>query len=486
MARIASLLALASALALLGAGLAEAAPRVRPEGSKRVATVESLAQGPQLVAGRVAWLDSSSRCIGECRDVASDFTEATRYSLRVSRPRRRPRVLYTSRSSSGTLGGTADTFGGGFEFALSRTFLATEATKEFEGREYSSFGLRLTAGPRPRSPRRAKLARVAGCSAEGIAGESSGFVLSGALLVYDDTPCSRRTPDRFSLRDLSTGRTRSEVLPGSVAIADLAAAGSFVAVSLYAYDRSTRQTTYSIGVFRRDREGAIAVVPVGASHPSIDLQRDGRVAICTDDGRLATFSASDPQLRELGSCEGSVRIASDRIVSRARVRGRAAGLQVSDLAGRRVTLAALGRIDLHGFDFDGRAVAYALDRCDGGTEILRSPASARDRRRLFVKCPAFIRTRRVLGVRAGGRTRFALGCPRGCAGYFELVGGRYVIASGSFERGRGRSTVNVRLARYGRRALARHGGRLRVKLKLTLDDRDAGRSSVSRRLRLTR
>jgi len=92
----------------------------------------------------------------------------------------------------------------------------------------------------------------------------------------------------------------------------------------------------------------------------------------------------------------------------------------------------------------------------------------------------------VLGVHAGERTRFAFGCPRGCAGYFELVGGRYVIASGSFERGRGRSTVNVRLTRYGRRALARRGGRLRVKLKLTVDDRDAGRSSVSRRLRLTR
>lgn len=200
--------------------LAEAAPRVRPEGSKRVATVESPAQGPQLVGGRVAWLDSSSRCIGECRDVASDFTEATRYSLRVSRPRRRPRVLYTSKSSSGTLGGTADTFGGGFEFALSRAFLATETTKEFEGREYSSFGLRLTAGPRPRSregrswrgwpgaPRRASRARAPGSSCRARCWSTTTRPAAGARRIASACGISRPgAPARRCFPALSPSRT---------------------------------------------------------------------------------------------------------------------------------------------------------------------------------------------------------------------------------------------------------------------------------------
>lgn len=88
-------LTISAGLALAIAPQAAAAPRALPEGSTPVATVEGLAQAPELVDSRIAWLDSSYDCISGCRDSSGDFTERQTHRLRISRPRGEPRVLYT-------------------------------------------------------------------------------------------------------------------------------------------------------------------------------------------------------------------------------------------------------------------------------------------------------------------------------------------------------------------------------------------------------
>jgi len=321
-----------------------------------------------------------------------------------------------------------------------------------------------------------------------LSGPGSAFALSGALLVHDSTPCRKRerTPNRITLRDLSTGSRRSEQLARDREVRGLAAAGRFAAVSLgtrFDPDGPDLEDVYSIAVFARGRRGPVVTVPVGGSIPSFDVQRDGRVAVCSEAGRLSTFSPDEPEPRELGPCRGAPRVAGNRIVYEA-PRGR--GIQVSDLAGKRSTIAPIGTVDSSGLDFDGRNLAYGLDRCVGGTEILRTTVTTRGRGRPYVTCPAFIRSRGRLTMISAARTRFALGCPRGCSGFFQLFGARDVIASGTFERPPGRSTVRALLTRYGKRALARRGNDLRVKLKVTVSDRDGDSRHVLRTLRLTR
>lgn len=465
---------------------AAAAPRAWPEGSTPVATVDGLAQGPLLVDSRIAWLDSSSECVSGCRGAFGDFTERQRYRLRVSRGSGKPRILYTTTRSGGSLGGGADSFGASVDFALSESFLAVVTTSSFDGREDSSFGFRLDAGRRPRSAKQTTLERLASCSNFGISEPDAAFALSGALLVRETDPCreSQDAPSAIALRDLATGDGRSEPLPDDRFLGRIAAAGRFVAASMgkaFDPDDPDAERGHVVALYDRDRPGAIATVPAGKQGPSFDVQPDGRVAICSDDGRLSTFSPSEREPRDLGGCEAGPSIASDRIVFRAH----GGDLQVTDLAGRRETIAPLGSLASTRPDFDGRVITYGVPRCvDGDTEILRMPVTARSRVGPFVKCPASIQSGR-LTVRGKGRTQFRLGCPRGCSGFFDLVGPRYTIASGSFNRRAGRSTVNVRLDRYGRRVLARSGS-LRVKLELTVDNRDGNRRKVTRTLRLTR
>lgn len=481
-------LALCAGLALLAASPAAAAPREWPGGSKPVATVENLSQGPELVGSRIAWLDSTSECIRGCGPSFDDFTERQRYALRVSRPRGKPQVLYTATSSSGTAGGQADDFGGDVSFGLSRSFLAVGSNAIFDGREDSSFDVDLAGGPRPRSAGSSALRRITRCSfSTGLSGPGSAFALSGPLLVHDSTPCRKRenAAERVTLRDLASGWRRSEQLPSDRAVFSVAAAGRYAAVALATkFDPSgpDLEDVYSIALFSRDRRGPIIDVPLGDRIPSFDVQDDGRVAACTEDGRLSTFSPEEPQPRPLGSCTGDPRIADDRIVFRA---GRRSGIQISNLAGKRSTVAPIGSLQSFALDFDGRSVAYDLERCFGGTELLRVPATTRGRGRPYVECPASIRSRGRLTMRSATRTRFSLRCPRGCSGSFDLFGARSVIASGVFERGPGRSTVRALLSRSGRRALARRGS-LRVKLKVTVGDRDDRQRRVFRTLRLTR
>lgn len=476
---------------LLGAGLffvavvpAGGATRAWPEGSTPVATVEGLTQGPQLVDSRIAWLDSSYECISGCRDSSGDFTERETYRLRISRPRGKPSVLYTATSKSGAIGG-ADSFGGSLRFALSGSFLAALATSSFDGREDSSFDLRLAAGPRPRSAGSKTLQRITSCSGTGFSGPGGAFALSDALLVHDATPCTGAdgVPSRIAFRDLSTGRRRVEDLPEDRVLDGAAAAGRFVAVSLAKrVDFDDPEPEHFVALFDSERPGAIATAPAGRNSTSFDVQADGRVAICSDGGQLSTFSPTAPEPRDLGRCEGSVKIARDRVVFRAPE----GDLEVSDLAGQRETIAPLGSvITPFGLDFDGLSVAYAVPRCVGGTEILRTTATTRARARPYAKCPAFVRSPARVRVRGKGRTSFGLRCPRGCTGFFGLHGGRYQIASGFFERRPGRKAVRMRLDGYGQRILRRSGS-LRAKLTVVVYDRDGERSRVRRTLRLTR
>ncbi len=442
--------------AVLAAAPAPAAPREWPEGSTPVATVEELNQGPLLVDGRIAWLDSSSKCVSGCRG-GGDFTEQQRYRLRISQPGGKPRVVYTTTGSSGSAAG-ADSFRVGIDLALSDSHLAVVKTPRFAGREAedSSIGFRLDAGARPRSVKNTTLRRIARCSAFGFSdnGAGSAVALSGPLLAHDGAACAEidGSPSRIALHDLTTGDRRLEQLPEDRVLRRLAAAGRFVAASLerrFDFSEPGFQTDHSVALFDRDRPGAIATVPAGKQGPSFDVQPDGRVAICSVDGRLSTFSPTQLEPRDLGTCAGQPSIAADRIVLRS-----GGELQVSDLTGRRETLAQLGDVGSLGLDFDGRDVVYGLERCVGGTEILRTTMATRGHGKPYVECPAFIRNRARLAVKGKGRTRFALGCPRGCSGFFELSGARDVIASGFFERSSGRSTVRVRLTRDARRAPA--------------------------------
>lgn len=466
---------------------ATGAPRAFPQGSTPVATVEDLAQGPQLVDSRIAWLDSTSECLSGCRGNVSDFTERKRYRLRVSRGRGKPRVLYTATALSGSFAGV-DSSSSDLDFALSESHLAVVATSDFDGQEESNFALRLDAGPRPRSVRNTPLRRIARCSGSGFDIEpGSAVALSGALLAHDGAPCGENEgkPSRIALRDLRTGSQRFEALPEDRVLRRLTTAGRFVAASLERrsdFQDPNFETDHLVGLFDRDRPGAIAIVPAGKLGPSLDVQSDGRVAICSEEGRLSTFSPAQLEPRDLGACgrSGPI-IAADQIVFRAPT----GEIQVSDLTGRRETLAPLGDVDSFGLDFDGRNVVYGLARCVGGTEILSTTVEARGRVKPYVGCPAFIRSRRRLAVQGGGSTRFALDCPRGCSGFFDLFGARDVIASGAFERRPGRSTVRARLDRSARRALARRGS-LRVKLTVRVGDRDGERRRVIRTFRLTR
>jgi hypothetical protein len=465
---------------------AAAAPRAWPEGSTPVATVEDLVQGPHLVNSRIAWLDSTSECVRGCRGAVSDFTERERYRLRISHPSGKPRVLYSSTSKSG-FGGGGDSFGSDVSFALSDSFLAIVATSEFDGQEESDFALRLEAGPRPRSVQDTTLQRITRCSGSGFDIEpGSALTLSGPLLAHDGAPCGENEakPSQIALRDLATGERRLQQLPEDRVLRRLAASGRFVAASLERrsdFSNPDFQTDHVVALFDRDRPGTIATVPAGKFGPSFDVQSDGRVAICADDGRLTTFSPAQLEPRDLGTCGSAPSIASDRIVFRVPT----GELQVSDLTGRRETIAELGDVGAFGFDSDGRNAVYGVNRCVGGTEILRTTVETRGRVKPYVKCPAFIRSRGRLAVRRKGRTRFELGCPRGCSGHFEMSGPRDVIASGFFERRPGRSTVRVLLSPDARRALVRHG-RLRVTLEVAVDDRNGKRRQVTRALRLTR
>jgi len=485
--RLGCSLLLGACLVVLAASPADAAPRAWPESSSRVATVENLEQGPLLVNSGIAWLDSTSECLSGCRGNVSDFTERKRYRLRVSRGRGKPRVLYTATALSGSFAGV-DSSSSDLDSALSESHLAVVSTSDFDGQEESNFALRLDAGPSPRSVRDTPLRRITRCSGSGFDIEpGSAVALSGALLAHDGAPCGENEgkPSRIALRDLRTGSQRFEALPDDRVLRRLATAGRFVAASLERrsdFQDPNFETDHMVGLFDRDRPGAIAMVPAGKLGPSLDVQSDGRVAICSAEGRLSTFSPTQLEPRDLGACGRSgPSIAADLIVFRAPT----GEIQVSDLTGRRETLASLGDVDSLGLDFDGRDVVYGLARCVGGTEILRTTVETRGRAKPYVTCPAFIRNRRRLAVRGGGRARFALDCPRGCSGFFDLFGARDVIASGAFERSPGRSTVRVRLARSGRRALARRGS-LRVKLTVRVGDRDGERRSVTRTLRLTR
>jgi len=450
---------------------------------------DNLAQGPELVGGRIAWLDYKSSCTGGCNSAIDDYTETKRYSLRVMGSRRKPRVLYTTGNSDGSVGGGTGGFTGRIGFGLSGSFLAISATEDFESRDVSTFDVRLAAGARPRPPGQADLATLLDCTYGGFSGRNGAFALSGALLAYDSTPCreGEGARARLTFRNLQSGRSRLERLSPGSEIRDLAAAGDFAAAAVYPnaepqVEQPSEGPEYLVSVFRQGQPGPLATVPVGRSRPSIDQQRDGRVALCTEDRQLATFSPASPTLRRLGSCNGAVSIARDRLVFRSLPTG---GLHVIDLAGRRGTIAQLGRVGTLGLDFDGRRVAYGMVRCRGGAAILATTVTTRGRGRPFVKCPVHIRSRGRLTVRRDGRTSFALGCPRGCDGFFELLRAGETLEFGLVNSRPGRSEVPVRLGSYGRRALA--GGRnLRAKLRVVVNDRDGRRRAAVRTLALTR
>lgn len=434
---------------------------------------------------RIAWLETGSKCISGCRDHFGDFTERQRDRLRISRRTGRATTIYTTTSLGGLAGG-ADGVSTNIRFALSGSFLAVLTASDFDGREQSTFDVGLAAGPRPRSTRDAPLGGVIKCSGMGLSGSGSSFALSGALLVHDATPCeSEIGPGRIGIRDLATGSRRVEQLPDGRVLVGLATAGRFVAASLaksHDYGDPNFEAEHFVALFDRERPGAIVTASAGEYGPAFDVQSDGRVAICSQEGRLSTFSPTQRQPRELGSCAGSPKIARDRVV----FREPGGNVAVSDPRGRRETVFPLGAVETpYGLDFDGRSVVYAAPRCVRGTEILRTRVTTRARGRPYAKCPAIIRSPKRLRVTRQGRAKFGLGCPRGCNGHFGMNGAGYQVASGFFNRRPGRSVVRTRLDRYGRRLLRRRGG-LRVKLTIVVYDRDGKRSRTRRTLRLTR
>ena len=204
------------------------------------------------------------------------------------------------------------------------------------------------------------------CSVATIGNE---LAVDGGVAAYLEPRCGGDGM-RVLVRDVAH-HGRSILLADTAGAGDVAIAGRYVAWSdrrggdVVVYDRLARRVSYRARV----SPGAAVDVDLG-----LDVQRDGKLAVSYRPIEVARAgptavawlspSAPRPHVLPLRGSDTRVRIADDRIAFVRFLTAKTSALVVADLAGRARTVARfVPPVRFRsGFDFDGRAVAWASDR----------------------------------------------------------------------------------------------------------------------------
>lgn len=457
----------AVALCLAFGAVADASPR-------EVARVGGELVGPRLIADEVAWIDQG------CADCFLGGIPA------------RFRVLATDRSGDGPprrlaqgftesrLGGSVSVFQS-VDFDLSSTSLAiqrSETAAAFTGEFYSTH-LRFGA-------RGERLPVAFECNAQG----SVPYAVDAERLLFVDG-CASEAPTVVLVdRRTEERRTIAVISDETRGIRDVALAGDFAA-----YVLSDRQGAGELVVSRLTSAGGYRVPVALGDTTEIDLDASGRLAVLTpaglaDDGcagTLSWYAPAEPFAHRLPvePCPVPIAWAGERIAYAGgpASAGTADELRTVGLDGRDQVGVDAGRVGLHSFDADERALAYGLSACDGGIRLFVLPLSERAGPPP-ASCPTRLASRKV-GIR-GRRADVRLACPRGCSGTIRILWrGRRVSRDPLFTQARRRAVHPVRLPRRLHRLVTARGS-VAASVRIRSEDRTGQRkvTDVTRRVML--
>lgn len=217
---------------------------------------------------------------------------------------------------------------------------------------------------------------------------------------------------------------------------------------------------------------------------TFEVQADGKLAaILRGSGDFcdaAWFSPAEPRPHVVGTtlCYGDVRLASDRLAWM-RIAKQHGELVVTPLGspGRAAVRfpARQGSTSVPPFfAWDGRRLAYSVERCDGRSDLrVRTHTDApafRDRKPRG--CPLHLPSHTVYVKRHARSARIPLRCPRGCAGTIAVVK-RYAGLYQPFALRPGRGKARLFLDEGIRSGLA-HDGTARIRVQIDAGGRLRG------------
>lgn len=457
-----------AALTVIALSLASSAASARLVATAGKGRFGEILQGPRLVGGQVAWLET--RCL---RCSALPYRNAV--ALKLTRIGGNPETVFSQRTFFDTSGGPVSSGHdiGGFD--LSRTHVAI--VERQESSDEASFGRSyvLRAG---RRGERLPIIRV--CDDYDYSGPS--YSLGGNLLAVEGPECPvfEQQEASFELVDLSSGTVRVVTEPGRI-LSYLKVAGPYVLASYYSKtpDRGSTVVYDALG-----REVTRVMVPPyrrGRPVSSIAIQSNGALVTCVE-SRLTWYSPGDTEGTPAGGCATGAVIEADRVAYVVRYPG-GRRVMVGSRAGDRRVLADLGNSQLREVDFDGTRIAYGLRNCRSEVDLFVQRLSAIPAEAPPSACPVRIASR---GLRTDkrGRVRIALLSKYGSSGGLETFENHQLYIYRSFRVAPGRQVVTVRLSRADRRTLRRRG-QMRVRVVLSIRDRAARQRKVSRVLTLS-
>ncbi len=311
------------------------------------------------------------------------------------------------------------------------------------------------------------------------------YAAHGDALIYVD-PCEEATPPLFVV-NLSSGTTERVPVDPEAQIVALAANDRYVAYLdgksgvATVYDRASDSVGYSAdqgGPFGRatlavGEDGALALLRPNASN--------GFGPGCGTTA-LSWSTPADPAVQFL-----PVRPCGERIALSGRevlFQGEAPSVDgVRAISFEGVVREVVQAFTLGGsFDTEGDRLSYAQLTCRGGFELR---VAGIDERRFprSGRCPLDIRSQRARVRR--GRVRVAVECRGGCRGRITVRRGATLVAHGAFNRPRGRSVLNARLTKAGRRLVGR-GLPTMARLKIVRRERAGGSRATRARVTLLR
>lgn len=457
---------IAVAIALLGACAGTVV--TSPASATTVARVSALAQGPQVVDGRIAWMES--RCFRGCGFY--DTGPVERSVIRLSRAGERPRTIFEREVQNASSGGPSFYFES-FRFAVSASHLALLKVADSGGPDGESSSSRLSA-----MRRGGRFATLRECDYEPSSGGSS-YALEGTLVAYDGS-CSggyggSELDPRLMIRDLATGTAVAVPEREGLTIETLRVDAPHVAALLSSGVTAPAQ----IAVYTAGGDPVLRV-PFPERPEGFDVQADGTLVVCAG-GELRSYAGSETHA--LGRCTGAVRATAGRIVYAAPDDGGTV-LRLARIGAGSRDLAALGSVESTPFDADARHVTYGLVTCDGNVELRLVSLATAPLRAPDPRCPVRVGAR-TLSPAAKGRVRVRLRCPRGCRGVLALKRNASLLATETFLKRPGRHSVTLTLGHKLRQTLRRRGA-LRVAQIARVEDRTGEDRRIVRSIRLVR
>lgn len=455
---------IAVAIALLGACTGTVV--TSPASATTVARVSALAQGPQVVDGRIAWMES--RCVRGCG--FSDTGPVERSVIRLARAGERPRAIFEREVQNASSGPSF--YFESFRFAISASHLALLKVVDSGGPEGESGSSRLNA-----MRRGGRFATLRECDYEPFLGGSP-YALEGTLVAYDGS-CSGGyvggLDPRLMIRDLAAGTAVAVPEREGLTIEAVRVDAPHVAALLSSGVTAPAQ----IAVYTAGGDPVLRV-PFPEQPEGFDVQADGTLVVCAG-GELRSYAGSETQA--LGRCTGAVRATAGRIVYTA-PDGGGTVLRLARIGAGSRDLAALGSVESTPFDADARHVTYGLATCDGNVELRLVSLATAPLRAPDPRCPVRVGAR-TLSPAAKGRVRVRLRCPRGCRGVLALKRKASLLATETFLKRPGRHSVTLTLGHKLRQTLRRRGA-LRVVQIARVKDRTGEDRRIVRSIRLVR